>query len=1150
MKTYFKALVCALLLPQLTFGAVAAGDIRMSQRNPQNTNYADIVFATGNNSIIGTNATGIPSLISIGSGLTLASGVLTATGNGTGNITGSTMTANAVILGNGTNSIKALSSLGTAGQVLVSAGAGAPPAFGQITLSNTTTFGGTLPASLGGTGVSTITSGSVVIGNGTGAITTIAPGTSGNVLTSNGTAWTSAVASGGSANITAGNGITATPSGGNIIVATTVREVVVADTTGATDASAGFNTAINAVAAAGGGTVFVPYGTYKVSGISGERILLKGGVRLDFAAGTTISTGNHTAASVVIDINTSTAATIRNVVIDGNGLTITGNRTSTFSQYGIQINGQTSGDVVSGITIRNVKVANVRTDGITIGGNSGAQPSNILVQNLWVDNAYRNGGSAIYGTQIAFVDCRFTGTTGAAPGAGFDVEPDTGLSVTDIYFTRCQFTSNAGNGLYAQTALVNRVTVTDCQAVSNGSNGIVINLPAGDAVITGSVARSNTSDGIYVEALNATVTGCISASNGGDGFKAAGSNAATYTNCEAYSNTLAGFDILYSTLYSGTQNFVGCSAHDNTTRGVSFNGAVQASFTGGSVYKNATDGVQFYGAQNCILANNYIAQNGTGTDLGGDNVIVENNSLNNQITGNKLSQALKFFAGTATAGGSTTVTLPATRYTLADDYYNGMTVRITGGTGSGQTKTISDYVASTGVVTVGSSWSTNPDNTSTLEIAAANRPRYGIRLNSSNNSNQVVANDAALSGGTGTISDAGTSNVVADFTGLTIFGGNFSASGTGTFGGLVLTPASTTSSAGLRLPPGTAPSSPTNGDLWTTSAGVYAQVAGSTVNLTSGGTGNVTGLGTTGNITVWSNTTNVTTSNMTYGASNGGTFTLGNVTITGNGVFTTNTINVTDLNVTNPIGLAAGGTGFSSTTKGNIIVGNNTTTYGQLGVGTNGQVLTANSSATLGVEWSTVSGSGNVTGSSLTSGSLVIGGGSNAISVTTTGTGVVTALGLNANAAGGVVTTNGTATLTAKQNLVSGALGTDDTWEGTGITGLTAGATIAQWEAVYVGGSSTYLLADANGSGTYPAIGLAVAAYSSTDAAVVITKGTVRNDAWNWTVGGRIYLSTTAGGLTQTAPSTSGDKVQQVGWALTADIAYFDFASGEYVTVQ
>jgi hypothetical protein len=55
-----------------------------------------------------------------------------------------------------------------------------------------------------------------------------------------------------------------------------------------------------------------------------------------------------------------------------------------------------------------------------------------------------------------------------------------------------------------------------------------------------------------------------------------------------------------------------------------------------------------------------------------------------------------------------------------------------------------------------------------------------------------------------------------------------------TFSGKVLTPASTTSSAGLNLPPGTAPTSPTNGDLWTTSSGAFAQINGATVNLGGG----------------------------------------------------------------------------------------------------------------------------------------------------------------------------------------------------------------------------------------------------------------------------------------------------------------------------
>lgn len=139
-------------------------------------------------------------------------------------------------------------------------------------------------------------------------------------------------------------------------------------------------------------------------------------------------------------------------------------------------------------------------------------------------------------------------------------------------------------------------------------------------------------------------------------------------------------------------------------------------------------------------------------------------------------------------------------------------------------------------------------------------------------------------------------------------------------------------------------------------------------------------------------------------------------------------------------------------------------------------------------------------------------------------------------------------TITSPQISLTAAHGTDDTYTGITMIGLNAGATIAQWEIVYLGGSSTWLLADANGSGTYPAAGIAVAAYSSTNPATILKEGTVRNDAWNWTPGGRLYMSATPGALTQTAPSTSGDKVQDVGFALTADIAILDF-NGTYLTV-
>lgn len=72
-------------------------------------------------------------------------------------------------------------------------------------------------------------------------------------------------------------------------------------------------------------------------------------------------------------------------------------------------------------------------------------------------------------------------------------------------------------------------------------------------------------------------------------------------------------------------------------------------------------------------------------------------------------------SGTATAGGATSITLAAGA-SAADDAYNTMTARITGGTGSGQERIVSDYVGATKVATVSVAWTTIPDATSTYTI--------------------------------------------------------------------------------------------------------------------------------------------------------------------------------------------------------------------------------------------------------------------------------------------------------------------------------------------------------------------------------------------------------------------------------------------------
>lgn len=73
--------------------------------------------------------------------------------------------------------------------------------------------------------------------------------------------------------------------------------------------------------------------------------------------------------------------------------------------------------------------------------------------------------------------------------------------------------------------------------------------------------------------------------------------------------------------------------------------------------------------------------------------------------------------GTAQAGAASTITL-ASGASATNNFYRGMPIRTTGGTGSGQTALIRSYVGSTKVATVTPAWAVEPDATTTYSIDA------------------------------------------------------------------------------------------------------------------------------------------------------------------------------------------------------------------------------------------------------------------------------------------------------------------------------------------------------------------------------------------------------------------------------------------------
>jgi hypothetical protein len=98
------------------------------------------------------------------------------------------------------------------------------------------------------------------------------------------------------------------------------------------------------------------------------------------------------------------------------------------------------------------------------------------------------------------------------------------------------------------------------------------------------------------------------------------------------------------------------------------------------------------------------------------------------------------------------------------------------------------------------------------------------------------------------------------------------------------------------------------------------------------------------------------------------------------------------------------------------------------------------------------------------------------------------------------------------------------------------GVAITQGQVVYIKGVSgdvpTVGLADANDSAKMPAFGLAYAAANNNASVEIVTFGSLadtKTDYAGWTLGDTLYVSTTAGALTNSAPTGESSLIQNVG---------------------
>ncbi|WP_426199417.1 glycosyl hydrolase family 28-related protein [Pseudomonas sp. DC3200b2] len=305
---------------------------------------------------------------------------------------------------------------------------------------------------------------------------------------------------------------------------------------GTTDDTAAIQKAINAAAAAGGGKVYVPSGTWVVSDSdgSGNALALKSNVTLS----------GDGAGETVLKLADSA---------DGDTTSLLG--------------------VAAGATLRDAQVSNLTLDGSQADG--GGQVSG------WS----QSGANSV--TNLVLDGVTATGFS----GNGFD------LSSAAVNLTVRNSTAS-DNGLdgFSLGGSLPALTFQDNQALNNERNGINVVLGSEALSLADNNASGNGADGIYVHNENGVDTGYFSviggsvSENGGDGVRVRGIEYGGVYRMEIHDNGGSGVDLQGTTHVEVADNII----HDNAQAGATAEVAIRSQgTTNGSqnfVYDNIITG--------------------------------------------------------------------------------------------------------------------------------------------------------------------------------------------------------------------------------------------------------------------------------------------------------------------------------------------------------------------------------------------------------------------------------------------------------------------------------------------------------------------------------------------------------------------------------
>ncbi len=112
----------------------------------------------------------------------------------------------------------------------------------------------------------------------------------------------------------------------------------------------------------------------------------------------------------------------------------------------------------------------------------------------------------------------------------------------------------------------------------------------------------------------------------------------------------------------------------------------------------------------------------------------------------------------------------------------------------------------------------------------------------------------------------------------------------------------------------------------------------------------------------------------------------------------------------------------------------------------------------------------------------------------------------------------------------------DHTVSGFRADDLTAGENLVFGDFCFLKSDGKYWKADATDASTAPCSTMCMETLSADQTGEYLFRGFARDDSWSWTIGALLYLSDTAGELTETAPSGTGNVIQPIGIAQSATV--------------